>query len=400
MNYRLVIGSLGLTLFFWGSAAYAENPEHVRQLLTTGDCPGCDLSETLLSDINLQDADLQGANLSGSLLQNLNLTRANLESADLSEAHLSRVNLTGANLQDADLSDTASVFFCDANFASDLQGIESCVAEILPYQVLSELCVREPELAEVFGNSFGESTNICEEEYVTSLSLYSSYNASLQQLLKPSLFRGANLSGANLQNADFSGADFSYATLADTNATGTDFSYARLFYVDVTALDNVDLTNAWDSWKSLGEWMLAAQERADQQSAQSEGRVYVGSMSRAQQAYYLENQEFTTDFQSLGLGISEETDHYRYGILEPDANGDRSTSLEYRLVQYGLSKSESLHSFLSVVFVTINSNTGDRTTVSTLCESEVSDVLTVDDFSAITLPNALSTCPTGWQSVN
>ncbi|NEP37669.1 type IV pilin-like G/H family protein, partial [Moorena sp. SIO3B2] len=49
---------------------------------------------------------------------------------------------------------------------------------------------------------------------------------------------------------------------------------------------------------------------------QSEARTYVGSMNRAQQAYYLENSVFATEseFGLLGLGIRTVTQHYIYGI--------------------------------------------------------------------------------------
>ncbi|NJR69749.1 MAG: prepilin-type N-terminal cleavage/methylation domain-containing protein [Synechococcales cyanobacterium CRU_2_2] len=50
---------------------------------------------------------------------------------------------------------------------------------------------------------------------------------------------------------------------------------------------------------------------------QSEAKTYVGSMNRAQQAYYLENATFIgaqTSFEELALGISTETDNYNYRV--------------------------------------------------------------------------------------
>ena len=95
------------------SAAKAENPEHMRQLLSTRNCPGCDLSGAILRELDLREANLQGANLSGATLQRAQLMRANLESADLSGAVLMAVDLTGANLQRANLSNAESVFTCN-----------------------------------------------------------------------------------------------------------------------------------------------------------------------------------------------------------------------------------------------------------------------------------------------
>ena len=49
---------------------------------------------------------------------------------------------------------------------------------------------------------------------------------------------------------------------------------------------------------------------------QSEAKTYVGSENRAQQAYFLENNEFaaTGKFTELGLGVSTTTTNYTYTI--------------------------------------------------------------------------------------
>ena len=49
---------------------------------------------------------------------------------------------------------------------------------------------------------------------------------------------------------------------------------------------------------------------------QSEAKTYVGSMNRAQQAYYLENSTFALNpnFAQLGLGIQTNTTNYTYSI--------------------------------------------------------------------------------------
>lgn len=45
---------------------------------------------------------------------------------------------------------------------------------------------------------------------------------------------------------------------------------------------------------------------------QSEAKTYVGSMNRGQQAYYLENSDFTTEVNELGIGIKTQTELYDY----------------------------------------------------------------------------------------
>ena len=79
----------------------AENPAHVRQLIETGECAGCDLAMADLSQAHLIGADLRNANLKGA-----NLTAANLEGADLTGANLKGANLTKVFASDASLNDT------------------------------------------------------------------------------------------------------------------------------------------------------------------------------------------------------------------------------------------------------------------------------------------------------
>lgn len=95
--------------------ARAEDLQHLQQLLSTQDCPQCDLRGAGLVHANLAGANLQGANLVranlsqsdlvGADLSGANLTGASLAGADLSGANLAGANLTGADLRGAYLND-------------------------------------------------------------------------------------------------------------------------------------------------------------------------------------------------------------------------------------------------------------------------------------------------------
>jgi tetratricopeptide (TPR) repeat protein len=107
-----LIGTTSLT-----APVIAENLEHLRQLLSTKSCPGCDLSATglvfaQLAGANLEGANLVRANLSQSDLTGANLSNANLVGASLSSANLAGANLAGANLASADLR---GAYLMDAN---------------------------------------------------------------------------------------------------------------------------------------------------------------------------------------------------------------------------------------------------------------------------------------------
>jgi uncharacterized protein YjbI with pentapeptide repeats len=102
MRRDYLAGTVGLAILgamFIAPAALAANPNHVRQLLQTGECQGCDLTRANLRNANLRDAKLERANLTGA-----NLTGANLHDADLNDAILRGANLAGADLNDADFS--------------------------------------------------------------------------------------------------------------------------------------------------------------------------------------------------------------------------------------------------------------------------------------------------------
>ncbi|NJK40605.1 MAG: pentapeptide repeat-containing protein [Acaryochloridaceae cyanobacterium SU_2_1] len=112
-----------LSLTAWVLPAHAEDPDPLKQLLTTGACQGCNLSNADLSDTDLSKANLSQANLSNANLSQANLSQANLKGArlylanfrdaNLTGADLSQANLTGAKLDRADLSSAKLV---DANF--------------------------------------------------------------------------------------------------------------------------------------------------------------------------------------------------------------------------------------------------------------------------------------------
>lgn len=134
MKLRLVAILALLTPLFLASAANAENPQHVKKLLSTGTCFRCDLSGANLSGTHLIGVDLREANLQGA-----NLTRANLEGADIRGANLEGANLTAAFLTNADLKNAdldgvnlteATVYFANV-YGASMEGMILTDANIL-----------------------------------------------------------------------------------------------------------------------------------------------------------------------------------------------------------------------------------------------------------------------------
>ncbi|MEH2195449.1 MAG: type IV pilin-like G/H family protein [Nostoc sp.] len=104
---------------------------------------------------------------------------------------------------------------------------------------------------------------------------------------------------------------------------------------------------------------IADEQEVLNRPKQSEAKTYVGSMNRAQQAFFLENNQFTSDLEKLGLGIKSNTENYAYSIVAID---------EKRVIQnVGLAKKEGLKSYTGIVFV--KSARTETNTLAKLCES-------------------------------
>ena len=83
-------------------------------------------------------------------------------------------------------------------------------------------------------------------------------------------------------------------------------------------------------------------------------------MTRAQQAFYLENNSFSDDMKSLGLGITTETEHFKYEI---------SSSEDDMTIMTATAVDENLSSFTGAVFVIPNDD-GYASTEAIVCQSE------------------------------
>ncbi|NER93588.1 MAG: prepilin-type N-terminal cleavage/methylation domain-containing protein [Symploca sp. SIO1B1] len=99
---------------------------------------------------------------------------------------------------------------------------------------------------------------------------------------------------------------------------------------------------------------------------QSEARTYVGSMNRAQQAYYLENNEFADDanFGGLGLGVATQTENYTYEI---DGGGSDSVNATNR--GKPMPATAPIKAYQGLVALANVQATSEATTLAVLCEA-------------------------------
>ncbi len=89
----------------------------------------------------------------------------------------------------------------------------------------------------------------------------------------------------------------------------------------------------------LGLTILPSFLNCADKAKQSEGRNNIGAISRAQQAFYLNNNKFTNSIPELVIGIPSETINYQY-IVQVD---------HQFVVSYAQAKNSNLKSYMGIV---------------------------------------------------
>ncbi|MEQ9624886.1 protein kinase domain-containing protein [Coleofasciculus chthonoplastes] len=130
---------------------------------------------------------------------------------------------------------------------------------------------------------------------------------------------------------------------------------------------------------------------------ESEAKMYLGAMNRAQQAYRLENNEFANSIEDLGLGIKTKTDHYNtdnytystrpstintpppvtridnksgHFLFKHEKNQASSSLSSHQVVNYAISRQDNLRSYVGFVFYSISTEAMEVTTFAILCKAD------------------------------
>ena len=366
MKWLFALTISGLMAGGLATAVQAANPDHVSQFLRTNACEGCDLSGVDFSGFDFTGANLSEANLSGARFVRTDLTRANFSGADLSQVVLTGANLRGAILAGADLTDAYSLDICSTPGFAQVNSSDptSCLTFTLLSVLGTDLCDPSYELEDLLGED--QFAAFCESE----TEQYEFQRALIDQFafFEPLNLQAADLTNANLTNASLPGADLRYATFMGTQMTGVDLTNA--FLIDAELEDSAvdSLQTALVTKADVRSRMQGILQQQQEAARQAEGRQYLGTVNRAQQAYYLENNEFADSLEALMVGISGETENYRFSVV-PQSDAARS------VVAIAQAKIEGLNSYSGAVFlVDLPSSTGsggpEQTTVAVLCETE------------------------------
>jgi type IV pilus assembly protein PilA len=115
---------------------------------------------------------------------------------------------------------------------------------------------------------------------------------------------------------------------------------------------------------------------------QSEAKTYIGSMNRAQQAYYLEKSRFVngdvTNFSNLGLGVATATTNYQYKITKGGAAVTEVINHAITIVKDGatitVNPKASVKAYIGGVSIATVKGTGEASTLAVLCEGKSAPV--------------------------
>jgi prepilin-type N-terminal cleavage/methylation domain-containing protein len=103
---------------------------------------------------------------------------------------------------------------------------------------------------------------------------------------------------------------------------------------------------------------------------QSEARTYVGSMNRGQQAFYTENDAFTSSIDAMGVGIATQTANYVY--LAIAGNGAIGTQLFAANYSNSANTGSGLKNYGGIV--SLRTASSEVTSQTFMCETLAVDV--------------------------
>lgn len=107
-------------------------------------------------------------------------------------------------------------------------------------------------------------------------------------------------------------------------------------------------------------------------SPQSEATSYLGSINRAQQAYYFENQTFASTVSHLGVGINSQTSQRFFFSTHNQPNA----AFNYAIADRSPNKpsNQRLNHYIGAVYVTPQKKDGEAVTVTIICESDSPEI--------------------------
>ena len=104
---------------------------------------------------------------------------------------------------------------------------------------------------------------------------------------------------------------------------------------------------------------------------QSEAKTYVGSLNRGQQAFYTENDAFTSSIDALGVGVATQTANYTYIAVAGTGTGTEIFAANY---SNSANSGSGLKNYGGVVSLRTAGANSEVTSQAFMCETLVVDV--------------------------
>ena len=121
-----------------------------------------------------------------------------------------------------------------------------------------------------------------------------------------------------------------------------------------------------------------------EKAIESSGRLYLGSLSRAQQAFFIEKGKFSSTIDDLAVGIKAEDSNYLLQITDTQPKSVTMTAT---------AKQDNVKSFAAAVFAV--GNTGSETTLFIVCGTDKPSKTPPTGITAPKSETDKPTCPTG-----
>jgi prepilin-type N-terminal cleavage/methylation domain-containing protein len=126
---------------------------------------------------------------------------------------------------------------------------------------------------------------------------------------------------------------------------------------------------------------------------QSEAKTYVGSMNRGQQAFYTENDAFTSSVDAMGVGIGTQTSNYLYYAL---TGGTTGTSIFAANTSASVNGGSGLKNYGGVVSLRTAGVNSEVTSQAFMCETLVVDT---PGTAAVNTSATSTSCATGGKAI-
>ena len=117
---------------------------------------------------------------------------------------------------------------------------------------------------------------------------------------------------------------------------------------------------------------------------QSEAKNYVGTMNRGQQAYFTENDQFTSTIDELGTGIKTVTQYFTYATAATNAAAGASGTTAYARSNSTSDVKDGLKNYGGKVYVFTVGTNSELSTFAYVCENNTTNASGLATLTAAT----------------